>query len=139
MQGKRNKAQRGELGFSVPIGYVRRPSGEIEVGPDEQVQHVVKLIFRKFEELGTLNAVLRYLVTHHIQVGVRVLSGANKGDLDWRRPNRATLQNLLKNPTYAGAYAYGRKQVDPRKRGLSSNGTGTHAKAENYIHQCFQP
>jgi DNA invertase Pin-like site-specific DNA recombinase len=27
LQGKRNKAQRGELGFHVPIGYVRRPSG----------------------------------------------------------------------------------------------------------------
>lgn len=128
MQGKRNKAQRGELGFSVPIGYVRRPSGEIEVDPDEQVQHVVKLIFRKFEELGTLNAVLRYLVTHHIQVGVRVLSGANKGDLDWRRPNRATLQNLLKNPTYAGAYAYGRKQVDPRKKRAGRPHTGQVVK-----------
>ncbi|MDJ0704017.1 MAG: recombinase family protein [Leptolyngbyaceae cyanobacterium MO_188.B28] len=116
MQGKRNKAQRGELGFSVPIGYVRRPSGEIRFDPDEQAQQVVKLVFRKFEELGTLNGVLRYLVTHQVQLGVRVLSGLNKGELEWRRPNRATLQNLLKNPAYAGAYAYGRKQIDPRKK-----------------------
>lgn len=116
MQGKRNKAQRGELGFHVPIGYVRRPSGEVRFDPDEQVQQVVRLIFRKFEELGTLNAVLRYLVTHKIQVGVRVLSGLNKGDLEWRRPNRATLQNLLKNPAYAGAYVYGRSHFDPRKQ-----------------------
>ena len=116
VQGKRHKAQRGELGFAVPIGYARRPCGEIRFDPDEQVQQVVKLIFRKFEELGTLNAVLRYLVSHQIQVGVRVLSGLNKGDLEWRRPNRPTLQNLLKNPTYAGAYAYGRSHFDPRKQ-----------------------
>ena len=116
VQGKHNKAKRGELGFSVPIGYVRRPSGEIRFDPDEQVQQIVKLIFRKFEELGTLNAVLRYLVSNHIQVGVRVLSGLNKGDLEWRRPNRPTLQNLLKSPVYAGAYAYGRKQMDARKK-----------------------
>ena len=77
---------------------------------------MVKLIFRKFEELGTLNAVLRYLVTHEIQLGVRVLSGLNKGDLEWRQPYRATLQNILKNPAYAGAYVYGRKHVDPRKQ-----------------------
>ncbi len=51
MQGKRNKAERGELGFNVPLGYVRRPSGEIRFDPDEQVQQVVKLIFRKFGEL----------------------------------------------------------------------------------------
>jgi DNA invertase Pin-like site-specific DNA recombinase len=124
VQGKRNKAQRGELGFHVPIGYVRRPSGEVRFDPDEQVQQVVKLIFRKFEELGTLNAVLRYLVTHEIQVGVRVLSGLNKGDLEWRRPNRPTLQNLLKNPTYAGAYAYGRSHFDPRKKKAGRPHTG---------------
>jgi len=101
LQGKRNKAERGELGFHVPIGYVRRPSGEIRLDPDEQVQQVVRLIFRKFEELGTLNAVLRYLVQHQIQVGVRGLRGENKGDLEWHRPNRQTLQNILKNPSYA--------------------------------------
>ena len=116
VRGKRNKAKRGELGFSVPIGYIRRPSGEIILDPDEQAQAVVKLIFRKFEELGTLNAVLRYLVKHRIQVGVRAHSGLKKGDLEWRRPNRPTLQNLLKSPIYAGAYAYGRKQMDARRK-----------------------
>ena len=124
VQGKRNKAQRGELGFIVPIGYVRRPSGEIRFDPDEQAQQVVKLIFRKFSELGTLNSVLRYLVTHEIQLGFRASSGPNKGDLEWRRPNRATLQGLLKNPAYAGAYAYGRRQVDPRKKKAGRPHTG---------------
>lgn len=123
-EGKRNKAQRGELGFHVPIGYLRRPSGEVRFDPDEQVQQVVKLIFRKFEELGTLNAVLRYLVSHQIQLGVRVMSGLNKGDLEWRRPNRTTLQNLLKNPVYAGAYAYGRSHFDPRKQKAGRPHTG---------------
>jgi DNA invertase Pin-like site-specific DNA recombinase len=116
LNGKRQKAKRGELGFHVPIGYVRRPSGEICLDPDEQVQQVVRLIFRKFEELGTLNGMLRYLVKHEIQVGVRVLRGENKGDLEWHRPNRPTLQNMLKNPSYAGAYAYGRNKSDPLKK-----------------------
>jgi DNA invertase Pin-like site-specific DNA recombinase len=124
LQGKRNKAERGELGFHVPIGYVRRPSGEIRLDPDEQVQQVVRLIFRKFEELGTLNAVLRYLVQHQIQVGVRVLRGENKGDLEWHCPNRQTLRNILKNPSYAGAYAYGRSHIDPRKKQPGKPHTG---------------
>ncbi len=124
VQGKRNKAQRGELGFQVPIGYVRRPSGEVVLEPDEQVQQVVQLIFRKFAELGTLNAVLRYLVKQNIEIGVRVHSGSHKGELEWRRPNRPTLQNLLKNPAYAGAYAYGRKQVDPRRKKPGRPDTG---------------
>ncbi len=115
-QGKLHKARRGELAFALPIGYVRRPSGEVTFDPDEQVQHVVKLLFRKFDELGTLHAVLRYLTQHDIQLGVRVREGPAKGELEWRRSNRMTLQNLLKNPLYAGAYAYGRRQVDPRKQ-----------------------
>ena len=134
VQGKRNKAQRGELGFTVPIGYVRRPSGEICFDPDEQVQQVVKLIFRKFSELGTLNSVLRYLVTHEIQVGVRALSGPNKGDLEWHRPSRPTLQNLLSNPSYTGAYAYGRKQIDPRKKKAGHPHSGSVVQApENWL------
>jgi hypothetical protein len=46
--------------------------------------------------------VLRYLVKNDIQIGIRVQTGLTKGDLEWHRPNRMTLQNLLKNPLYAG-------------------------------------
>src|SRR5713226_3612456 len=62
-QGLLAKARRGALAVPVPSGYVRRPGGEVTFDPDEQVQHVVRLIFRKFEELGTMHALLRYLVT----------------------------------------------------------------------------
>lgn len=113
--GKLNKARRGELAFALPIGYVRHPLGEVGFDPDEQVQHVVRLIFHQFGELGTLHALLRYLLHHDIRLGIRVREGVAKGTLEWRRPSRMTLQNLLKNPMYAGAYAYGRRQVDPRK------------------------
>lgn len=123
-QGKVNKARRGELTFPVPLGYVRRPSGEVVFDPDEEVQQVVCLVFKKFEELGTLNAVLRYLVRNGVKLGVRVREGEAKGELEWRKPNRTTLQNMLKNPIYAGAYAYGRRRVDPRKKKPGCPGTG---------------
>ena len=92
--------------------------------PDEQVQQVVRLIFRKFAEMGTVNAVLRYLVKNNIQIGVRVREGPGKGELEWHRPVRATLHNLLKNPIYAGAYAYGRSQIDPRRKKPGRPSTG---------------
>ncbi len=128
-QGKLNKARRGELAMAVPVGYIRRPSGEVTFDPDEQVQHVVRLLFRKFEELGTLNALLRYLVAHEIRLGVRVREGAARGELEWRRPNRMTLQNLLKHPIYAGAYAYGRRPVDPRRQVPGRRSSGRTATA----------
>jgi DNA invertase Pin-like site-specific DNA recombinase len=112
LAGKQAKARRGELAVPLPIGYVRPTSGEVMLDPDEQVQTVVGLVFSKFEELGTVNAVLRWLVVHHVQLGMRVRVGDGTGELAWYRPNRMTLQNLLHNPIYAGYYAYGRRQVD---------------------------
>ena len=51
---------------------------------------------------------MRYLVQHDIQLGVRLREGPVKGPLEWRRPNRMTLPNMLKHPLSAGAYASGR-------------------------------
>jgi DNA invertase Pin-like site-specific DNA recombinase len=115
-QGCLSKARRGKLTFALPTGYVWGPDQQIQFDPDEQVQQVVRLIFRQFAELGTLGGVLRYLAQHDIRIGVRVREGPGKGQMVWRRPNRMTLQNLLKHPLYAGAYVYGRRQNDPRRK-----------------------
>jgi DNA invertase Pin-like site-specific DNA recombinase len=116
LSGKLARAERGELAVPLPIGYARRPSGEVILDPDEQAQHVVRLVFGTFRRLGTLNSVLRYLVAQEVQLPVRVHSGPAKGELEWRRPTRETLQNMLHNPAYAGYYAYGRRQVEPRRK-----------------------
>jgi DNA invertase Pin-like site-specific DNA recombinase len=114
-EGRLSKARRGELSFPLPTGYVWR-DGEIALDPDDQVQAVVRLIFTKFAELHTLHGVLRYLADNGIQLGVRVREGPGKGELVWRRPNRMTLQQILKHPLYAGTYVYGRRLVDPRRQ-----------------------
>jgi DNA invertase Pin-like site-specific DNA recombinase len=134
-QGKLHKARRGELRFPLPIGYVRDASAEIGFDPDEQARHVIHLIFRKFDEIGTLNGVLRYLVKQGIELGVRNRQGPAKGALEWRRPNRMTLQNVLKNPIYTGAYAYGRRQVDSRKKqpGRPSTGRVTQVRQDYHV------
>jgi len=128
LSGKLAKAERGELAIPLPIGYLRRPSGEVVLDPDEQAQHVVRLIFDTFARLGTLNGVLRYLVDHQVQLPVRAHSGPGKGEIEWRRPNRETLQIMLHNPVYAGYYAYGRRQVEPRKKIPGRPSTGRVVK-----------
>ncbi|MEU6657360.1 recombinase family protein [Streptomyces sp. NPDC046900] len=122
--GKVSKARRGELGFALPMGYVRRPSGEAVLDPDEQVRSAVRLVFDTFAELGTLSGVLRYLVVNGIDLPMRARSGPGKGELTWRRPNRATLQWMLHSPIYAGIYAYGRRRVDPRRKVPGRPSTG---------------
>ncbi|MFC9636639.1 recombinase family protein, partial [Streptomyces mirabilis] len=129
--GRVNKARRGELAVPLPIGYVRRPSGEAVLDPDEQAQTVVRLVFSKFAELGTLHAVLRWLVEHGIELPVRLRRGPDKGELEWRRPNRMTLQCMLHSPVYAGIYAYGRRRVEHRRQQPGRPSTGRVVRDED--------
>src|SRR5262249_11018806 len=107
--GRLHKAQRGERFFSVPLGYVRLPTGKVEFDPDEQARAAVRLVFEKFGELGSIHAAFFWMIRHGIQLPVRPRQGANKGRLEWRRPSLSTLGQVLRHPMYAGAYAYGRR------------------------------
>jgi DNA invertase Pin-like site-specific DNA recombinase len=131
LAGKQAKARRGELAIPLPTGYVRRPSGEAALDPDEQARTVVRLIFAKFAELGTLHGVLRWLVDHDVELGIRLHAGPDKGELVWRRPNRMTLQNILHSPVYAGIYAYGRRRVDPRRQRPGRPSTGRVVRGQD--------
>lgn len=115
-QGMWNKAQRGEVLNHPPIGYVRTPAGDFVIDPDEQVQATVRLIFEQFSRRGSVNGLLTWLVRHDVKVPVRPHFGSDRGELQWRRPNRATLLNLLHHPIYAGAYRWGHREIDPRKK-----------------------
>jgi DNA invertase Pin-like site-specific DNA recombinase len=123
-QGRLNKARRGELFNHPPIGYIRLITGELALDPDQQVQAVVRLIFEQFPRLGTINAVLKYLVRHRIDLPVRPTSGPQRGQLQWHRPNRQTLRNVLHHPIYGGAYTFGRRLIDPRRKVPGRSGTG---------------
>jgi DNA invertase Pin-like site-specific DNA recombinase len=127
-EGRRNKAQRGDLLNHPPMGYVRGADGDYQLDPDEQAQRVVRLIFDVFEQQGSLHGLLRYLVAHDIRLPIRPHSGATRGQLEWRRPNRMTLQNLLHHPIYAGAYRWGYRTVDPRKQQPGRPYTGRTVK-----------
>jgi DNA invertase Pin-like site-specific DNA recombinase len=84
-RGKLHKAERGELFLSVPIGYLKTPSGDVVIEPDEQARSVVQLIFDAFDEVGTAYGVLHYLVRHRIALGVRP-AGNWSGDGRRSRP-----------------------------------------------------
>jgi DNA invertase Pin-like site-specific DNA recombinase len=121
------KARRGELGRPVPMGYVRRPSGEIALDPDEQAQATIRLVFALYDRFGTIGTVLRHLTNHGIRMPVRVPGGENKGELEWRRPNRPSLYGLLVNPISAGTYAYGLRPTDRRRHKPGHPKTGRRA------------
>jgi DNA invertase Pin-like site-specific DNA recombinase len=114
-KGKLCKARRGELFCGVPMGYVRLPGGGVDVDPDEQARAVVRMIFEKFEELGSVHALFGWLVRNRVALPIRVRSGSRAGQLEWRRPVCSTLAQMLHHPLYAGAYAYGRRPADAKR------------------------
>jgi DNA invertase Pin-like site-specific DNA recombinase len=111
-QGKLNKARRGELFSVAPVGYVRTPEGGIALDPDEQARAAVQLVFDKVAELGSARRAHAFLVAHDIRLGVRPCRGPDRGTLTWRRPTLSMIYDMLRHPFYAGAYVYGRSQVD---------------------------
>src|SRR4051795_10842093 len=123
-RGRLHKAQRGELFHNVPTGYVKLSTERVEMDPDEQVRDIIRLIFDKYDEIGTAWGVFHYLIRNNIRLGFRPFYGPNRGNLEWRRPNLLTIFQILRNPIYAGAYAYGRR---PHKRVRTVTGEHTGA------------
>jgi excisionase family DNA binding protein len=103
LEAKREKARRGEYYARVPAGYARGEDGRLEKHPDRRIQKVVALIFDKVVELGSVRQLLGWLKEHRIDVprnyGERVV---------WRAPAYHQLIGMIRNPTYAGFYVYGR-------------------------------
>src|SRR5262249_55189014 len=129
------KARRGELVVAVPVGYLKHPSGQVTLDPDEQAQGVVRLVFDQFDARGTVPGVLRYLIAHGIKLPVRSQAGSNRGEREWRMPCRETIRQLLRHPIYAGAYRYGHRPTDPRRQraGHPKRGRGSGRAAEDCL------
>ncbi len=106
----RQKVQRGEVLTMVPIGFERRGGGGIEMTPDRQIQESVRGLFQRFEAMGTVRQAL--LWHHQEQITFprrRRYHGATS--IEWRLPDYQQLLRILRNPTYAGAFAHGRTRA----------------------------
>ena len=103
-EGILNKAKRGELALTLPTGLVRLPSGEVVKHPDREVQSRLTLVFDTLQEQRSLARVVRFFREHDLKVPRQ----DRFGDIQWKRPTVASLGSMVKNPAYAGAFAYGR-------------------------------
>jgi DNA invertase Pin-like site-specific DNA recombinase len=104
----KQKARRGALFLGVAAGYVKTGRDRIEKDPDQRVQDVLKLVFAKFAELQSVRQVHVWLREEGIAMPSACHSTAEGRSIAWRLPLYNTVHNILTNPVYAGAYAFGR-------------------------------
>jgi len=104
------KAQRGALVRRVPIGYVKGSDDRIEKDPDARVTSTIDLIFRKFAELGSVRQVYFWFDQQHIELPV-ARGPEEVREVVWQAARYHTVLSVMKNPVYAGAYAYGRSKT----------------------------
>jgi DNA invertase Pin-like site-specific DNA recombinase len=115
-----SKAKRGELRFALPPGYRWNELDEIEMDPDERVTDAIKLMFRKFRELGSARQLFLWARDAGISIPV-VRRNAKQQKIVWQAPAYHNLVEMMQNPMYAGAYVFGRRTqrtrlVDGRAR-----------------------
>lgn len=118
-----SKAQRGAFRFTLPPGFCWSEAGKIEIDPDEHVVDTIRLVFAKFRELGSARQVFLWLRSAELKLPV-VLRNLAVCKLAWKAPAYHSVMQILHNPLYAGAYAYGRRTqrtriVDGRARKVS--------------------
>jgi DNA invertase Pin-like site-specific DNA recombinase len=103
----KQKANRGALILGVAAGYVKVERERIEKNPDQRVRDALQLVFSKFAEFQSARQVHIWLRDEGIELPVKSRDGEARG-IVWRLPAYNIVHNILTNPIYAGAYAFGR-------------------------------
>ena len=126
LQGaKRAAAQRGELRFPLPVGYVHDDDGHTIIDPDQEVQAAIADLFRAFEQTGSAYGVVGVFKDRRFPK--RAYGGAWAGELRWGPLTHPRVLGVLSNPCYAGAYVFGRYRS---RRLVRPDGTITTKVAE---------
>jgi DNA invertase Pin-like site-specific DNA recombinase len=104
------KARRGELWIPIPVGFCWTSNGKIEKHPDQRVQQAIESVFAKMTELGSMRQVLIWFRANNVCLPVCSFEDGQRGVI-WKLPLYQSIQAILTNPVYAGAYAFGKTET----------------------------
>src|SRR5206468_389232 len=111
LQGKENKARRGELYPRLPPGYVWGATGKVAKDPNVRVQEAIALVFAKFRETWSIRQTFKWFRDNDVLLPVTKLLGT-KPAVVFQMPRQSFIGYLLHNAFYAGAYAWGRRATE---------------------------
>jgi DNA invertase Pin-like site-specific DNA recombinase len=118
------KIAAGHAMWEMPIGFVRDEQDRVEKIADRQVQAAIESVFSKFRELRSARQTMLWFRDNQIQLP-EVVPGSRGREVIWQLPSESRIRQILRNPCYAGALAYGKTDskvnvVDGRVRKSST-------------------
>jgi len=128
-EGRWNKARKGLLHFSLPVGYVPTAAGDWNLDPDSQVRERLAYVFDSFRRHGIVRAVVRDLKQQGLELPTRVVAKEGYGSLVWKAVTLSAVTRILHNPAYAGAYVYGRSEYSSERRSAKTGKPSAHARS----------
>jgi len=106
-----NKARRGELWITPPVGLVYNSQGELIPDPDKQVQQSLHLLFETYRRTGSATATVKLFREQGLLFPRRLRAGPRPGELVWVQLGHSQTLRILHNPRYAGAFVFGRSRT----------------------------
>ena len=128
--GMLNKAKRGELRLRPPVGYVYDAHAKLVKDPDKRVQAAINLFFETFRRVGTAGGMAKEFSRQQLTFPRRMFCGPNKGQVVFGSLTPSRANQILRNPRYAGAYAFGIRQQF--SRGLDSKPLVKYVEPQQY-------
>lgn len=104
------KVAAGHVMWEVPVGFTRDEHDRIEKTADRQVQAAIECVFRKVRELHSARQTALWFRDTATPLP-EVVPGTRGRSVVWRLPTETRIRQILKNPCYAGALAYGRTET----------------------------
>lgn len=101
------KARRGDLHSNVPVGFIKDEEGHLQKDPDQRIGGAIASVFAKFLEVGSARQTLLWFLENGLTIPARTI----RGNVHWRQPIYSGIHRMLTNPSYGGAYAYGKTET----------------------------
>lgn len=105
--GLLNKAKRGDLALQLPTGLLRNELEGVHKDPNLEIQAAITRVFATFLNLRAASKTVSFLKNNDGTV-----PRYNRWkEVIWKKPTIASVMSILKNPAYAGVFAYGKTQT----------------------------
>src|SRR5438309_5143151 len=90
--GIRNKASRGELRRSLPVGFIwGEQDGEVRFHPDEAVTNAIRTVFERFAEFGSARRVWLWFRSEGLPFPLQDNPGSHHSPIRWVAPTYTAL------------------------------------------------